>query len=333
MSNDKRKREALGRNEACLKAAHAALGGPIAYPNVPSFLEKVCFLNLDVLLKTESDLYVLDSNWKEAWKSKVYALQLDSLVPSPFDDFTAQKRYAALCELASRQDSSSLRWGFEVLKSADASRGDFGAYDQRSRETAIKNLDELFLNGRVSLTIMGMYYARQEQRESVKDLAGEIQKLTPETARAQIDQVYDEAIKVDEKPFLEAKKSAMPEFEEVMARLLAQKVFDIRLRFEFERNLTNRRLFEDAMLLQAIKLETGHYPDTFEAQPDPFGNGFPLTYQRTANGYLLYSIGPDGVDDGGEKPQTLATSPETGAKVISDAVNLDSKGDIVVTNF
>jgi len=33
---------------------------------------------------------------------------------------------------------------------------------------------------------------------------------------------------------------------------------------------------------------------------DPFVEKKPLIYKKTAKGYLLYSVGPDGVDDGGK---------------------------------
>ena len=32
---------------------------------------------------------------------------------------------------------------------------------------------------------------------------------------------------------------------------------------------------------------------------DPFSLGKPLLYRRNGSGYVLYSIGPDGKDDGG----------------------------------
>ena len=42
-------------------------------------------------------------------------------------------------------------------------------------------------------------------------------------------------------------------------------------------------------------------PDYLDGVPlDPF-DGAPLRYKRTEKGYVVYSIGPDGVDDGGQK--------------------------------
>ncbi len=56
-------------------------------------------------------------------------------------------------------------------------------------------------------------------------------------------------------------------------------------------------------------LEHGSPPNSLDAlvpaylvqlPDDPFGNG-PLVYRRTNDGYLLYSVGANGVDDGGER--------------------------------
>ena len=63
---------------------------------------------------------------------------------------------------------------------------------------------------------------------------------------------------------------------------------------------------------------------------DPFGGGEPLRYKRVENSYLLWSIGPDGVDDGG-KP---VTGPVRAARFPADKPRLpflsaDSKGDYV----
>lgn len=88
------------------------------------------------------------------------------------------------------------------------------------------------------------------------------------------------------------------------------------------------------LALRAYKLEHGTYPETLaqltpgyvKAIPDdPFAASGPLRYKRTATGYALYSVGPDGKDDGGraikDDKTTMARSRHT--------VKADSKGDIV----
>jgi len=91
-------------------------------------------------------------------------------------------------------------------------------------------------------------------------------------------------------------------------------------RFNFARPIAQNRLLRVALELRAQKLEHGAYPDTFQTPLDPFSPASqPLIYRRTATDYLLYSVGPDGVDDGG--------------KVISGKLQSTSRGDLVQTPF
>jgi hypothetical protein len=76
-----------------------------------------------------------------------------------------------------------------------------------------------------------------------------------------------------------------------------------------QRELTRRGL-EYMLALESFRLQTGAYPGTLDAlvpshlpalPPDPH-SGRPFVYRPTPGvepGYVLYSIGPDGVDDGG----------------------------------
>lgn len=74
-------------------------------------------------------------------------------------------------------------------------------------------------------------------------------------------------------------------------------------RFELERL---------AVALAAWKLEKGTFPESLdelksglleEIPPDPL-SGSPFVYKRTEEGYLLYSVGCNGVDDKGEKKES-----------------------------
>ena len=68
------------------------------------------------------------------------------------------------------------------------------------------------------------------------------------------------------------------------------------------------QMFLAALALQAWHAEHGSYPDALDALVpniltavplDPFGRGA-LKYRREGDTYVLYSVGPDGRDDGGE---------------------------------
>ena len=94
------------------------------------------------------------------------------------------------------------------------------------------------------------------------------------------------------------------------------------------------------LALRAYRLEHGTYPATlsalaptyFKAVPaDPFALSGLLRYKRSTSGYLLYSIGPDGKDDGGKAIfDTTHNAPAyPGATDPRRYVLPDSQGDIV----
>ena len=93
------------------------------------------------------------------------------------------------------------------------------------------------------------------------------------------------------------------------------------------------RMFLAALALQAWRAAHGAYPDTLEAlvpdilgavPADPFGNG-PLKYRRAGDKYALYSVGPDGQDDGGEP--AVQRAKDDGQWHYNEAA--DSRGDLV----
>lgn len=92
------------------------------------------------------------------------------------------------------------------------------------------------------------------------------------------------------------------------------------------------------LALRAYKLEHGAYPETLtrltpgyvKAIPDdPFANSGPLRYKRTATGYALYSVGPDGQDDGGRAIRDYKPTAGPADARNRYFVKADSKGDIV----
>jgi len=82
------------------------------------------------------------------------------------------------------------------------------------------------------------------------------------------------------------------------------------------RHETLRRMAVTAIALQRYRLRTQTFPATLEALvPDLVSSipidpmsGKPLCYRTKQDGYLLYSVGEDGVDDGGDPTPPVATS-------------------------
>ena len=104
-------------------------------------------------------------------------------------------------------------------------------------------------------------------------------------------------------------------------------------RFSSERDALNNRLLVAALLLRAARLD-GATPDKFDAGIDPFSPDLaPLLYRRDGDKYQLYSVGPDGKDNGGAPIQTLVTDDETGETKTTGRLAPNATGDIVAPVF
>ena len=116
------------------------------------------------------------------------------------------------------------------------------------------------------------------------------------------------------------------------------------IRLRVADNETQNALLKTALALRAYRLQHAGYPATLKVMvpkylslvpDDPFALSITLRYKRTGNSYLLYSVGPDGKDDGGRsifdptQPAPLAGVPDSRRRV-----RPDSRGDIVAgVNF
>jgi type II secretory pathway pseudopilin PulG len=108
-----------------------------------------------------------------------------------------------------------------------------------------------------------------------------------------------------------------------------------RARAQIENGMTQKALLTAALALRAYRLDNGAYPgdlrdlvpDYLGAVPqDPFAGDAALRYRIDGDRYILYSIGPDGVDDGGTAifSTDLVFGPKSEYRV-----HPNSKGDIV----
>ncbi|MCA1595746.1 MAG: hypothetical protein LC772_04910, partial [Chloroflexi bacterium] len=96
---------------------------------------------------------------------------------------------------------------------------------------------------------------------------------------------------------------------------------------------TENSLLEGSLALRAYRLEHGHYPARLDEMvpeilkrvpTDPFAAGQPLRYHRSDGACILYSVGPDGKDDGGVS-STRPAPTYSGRTRIQE----EGRGDIV----
>nr|MDQ2800452.1 hypothetical protein [Armatimonadota bacterium] len=111
-------------------------------------------------------------------------------------------------------------------------------------------------------------------------------------------------------------------------------------RFNDARSETENSLLLVSLALQAYKSDHGAYPPALSAlvpaylkviPDDPCAASGPLHYKLSGSKYVLYSVGPDGKDDGGKPIFNPSRQPPTrpGALDQRYQVENDSTGDIV----
>lgn len=169
-----------------------------------------------------------------------------------------------------------------------------------------------------------------EQGARGKAQVREFLALTPETLRQSNERFYGAALEIAALPYQSAKTRHLPQNVDFFTAMARDNLEKPAIRFLYERAALQDRLLQYALELRAHKLEAGAYPDDFPTSLDPFSpDGKPLMYKRDGDTYRLYSVGPDGKDDGGAAIQTVQVNKETGAKTVTKHLPIDSTGDIL----
>lgn len=146
-------------------------------------------------------------------------------------------------------------------------------------------------------------------------------------------QMFDAQIANAQQPYTLPQKP-LPEGDTI-TQILAP-IYD-KTRAAFARGDAGNALWLTALALRAYKLEHNAYPTKLQelvpnylkqVPADPFGGGEALRYKRAGNSYVLWSIGPDGIDDGGTPIQS-SQGPLAGQAPRLPQIGLDSKGDYV----
>jgi len=144
----------------------------------------------------------------------------------------------------------------------------------------------------------------------------------------------DAQIRRARKPY-SAQRAAIPVPSDPLIETVAPS-FDGWSSVKWTEGETLNGLLEIKLAIRAFRLLHGRYPDSLaqltpEILPalpaDPFTDGQPFRYKPSGNSYLLYSVGPDGKDDGGRMIDT-GPSPNGGTNQ-RYFVKPESTGDVV----
>ena len=142
---------------------------------------------------------------------------------------------------------------------------------------------------------------------SNKTLRAQIDAESPEEVMSSCTKFMDAEIHNSALPYPDFLRAPVPTVPTDIISQEAVMPLDF-LRREREGCYALDELLATMLALKAYHSEIDGYPSTLEALTpkylaripiDPFTDGKPMTYKLSAVGYLLYSVGPDGKDDGG----------------------------------
>lgn len=190
--------------------------------------------------------------------------------------------------------------------------------------TTIKEMDEPKMRAQAQAELDKGTLPEDEAQDLREALAIDFSQ-TP----SEIQRVFKETIERAALPYQTANVGEAPSSKNPLVVSILNLLNAPSARFSVERHRLNNRLVVASLRLRAAKLD-GDFPATFNAGIDPFSPTLsPLIYQRDGDKYLLYSVGPDGQDNGGAEIQTLLINETTGTQSVSSRLQPDSTGDIV----
>lgn len=332
----RRQRASIKRNARVLELTREGLALPVQPPPLRDFTG---YMGLSTrwhatarLFKQEAAVRVADGDWNGAMQSHLDAIELGVALSRngpllPFLTSTAIEAIGRrdLEKVAVHLNAAQSRVAAQRLEKIENSRPAFVETVQEERKLAIEQLD--------------VHFASPDWKEMLQDgqnlplvdvdekQLAQLRGLSADALKANFADAFNIIEANARLPFPTIKAPIPP--ADTWTRMTVETINKPFIRFSYERSRTENRFFHDALLLRAIKLETGVYPTEFETSIDPFGNNTHLIYRRDGESYRLYSVGPNGKDDGGEPIQTIETDEKSGIKKVTKRLQVDSFGDIL----
>jgi hypothetical protein len=305
------------------------------------------------LLRIESNVHVERKDWTRASQSMLDLLRLghDMLHGGPLmslfqSTLLNDKAFEKMETLIPNLDAKTTRTAASTIEQLYETRTRAPEILTKTKWSDLKESEYVFTSPNwrteysnlsiATRTMLQPFLGTPSTEELIRDKAEQIQtrlNLERYSKRILIDNYthfMDEVIANAQRPYPAQQKITPPSdpFNELRAR------FVLRSKIYAPRQEAITVLLYVSLALRAYKLEYGNYPHTLQELPpkylkkipaDPFGSGEPLHYRKTEKSYLLYSIGPDGKDNGG-KP---IDNPKGTTQKTRRRISSGSLGDVV----
>jgi len=337
----KRERVVAARNAPALALLREALRAGISVPLAKTYDDTTNFKlyagtrELPRQLSIESDVRLADSDFVGALGSKLDAQELavqfgrGPLLTAFVGNAVESIGRTDFSQVAAHLDAPQCRAAAARLGAIEVKRPSFAEVLRAESEQTQTLLVSILPAVQKETQNPEIRKANDYSPEQVAQIAA----LTPEKLRADTTALFAPVIQHAAQPYAPALLLLPPTPDPLLEdsrSLLAQ----TKMRFAFTRGRAFNLLLKSALELRAQKLEGGSFPNVFQTPADPFSpDAEPLVYRKTKAGYLLYSVGPDGRDNGGADIQTIEVGELNGVKSVTDKLRSDSFGDIIQKPF
>jgi hypothetical protein len=338
------KRAYVAQNKEALRLIKEALHAASHRPPTHDMEGDSRARKLGRLLTYKAQIAAADENWDEAkntlldvMRLGIYSSRGGVLVSHINGLIMQQDSHAELKKIMPRLSANQLRELAKMLESLHAARLTYSESLEAETWLGLSTLQEMLTDASWGTLRTNPQLLKTIFEDATAEQIAHIHKRSDRQIIVDYLTAMDAFVEASRVPYMQQpdfKPPALDAFSVLYSGVATTREG----RLSFERNDMQTALLLTQTALRGHHLEKGAYPDTLQdlvpnyltnAPLDPFDVQKPLRYHRVGDSYLLYSIGPDGVDNKGvpidNQPPLVKTINEKTRRHIL----LDSKGDIV----
>lgn len=316
--NARRQRAAVERNAAALKLVHQALQLPIMHPPLRDlagfFGADDVMRPLAGLLKQESAVRLSLSDREGALNSSLDCIALGVLMTRGASERVA--RTGRDIEALGRSDLELIVKGLNApqcraaaarVRAIEAQRPPFADALLVERAAALNFTRQAF--EQEDWTQVVAQVTKPDGSPFTADETESLSVIGQGEVQANLTRTFTALISRAQTPWGSI-KTGVSRAADPWSRLFTDNALAPSSRAEYEAARAQNELLAFALELQAAKKQSGAYPDAFLTAADPFADPSSAApryiYRREQNAYRLYSVGPNGRDDGGQSAPASA---------------------------